>query len=88
MTKYIDAGALKRKLDAWKITPSYVYRALDETLVEDVRPATRGTLIFDKESPNWSMNYPYKCSKCSVRLRGLVNFCPNCGCQINKEVEE
>lgn len=48
MPKYVDSEVLKRKLDAWKITPSYVYRALDETPVEDVRPATHSHWVHHK----------------------------------------
>ena len=29
--RLIDADELKRKLDAWKIVPNYVYKALDDT---------------------------------------------------------
>ena len=65
-----------------------VRKDIDNDTKEETEPAVKGTLIFDMDSPNWSMDYPCKCSRCNARLGGVANFCPNCSEDLRNEEKE
>ena len=94
MTKYIDLEVLKRKLDAWKITPNYVYKALDETPIEDVKPVVHSHWVHHKGEYHEYVS----CARCGELAKctemadcyiwKYSKYCCGCGSTMDGEIEE
>lgn len=55
----------------------------DVECLPSVSTEKTGHWIFDIKSPEWSFQFPYKCSNCGARSV-ISHFCHNCG---EKKVE-
>lgn len=79
MAKYIDASALKLRINPY----SELQRIIDGIPAADVRPERRGVWDFDEETF-------YICTQCGERAinNETTPYCPHCGAKMDGKDEE
>lgn len=93
MARYIDADKLKKDVldlqDCYNgFSDTYdkacIIDVIDEQPSADVRENVRGewTLVTDRYGANGE--YVWKCSSCNKMTICKGDFCPNCGCEMER----
>lgn len=88
MSDYIEREAALKSVNRNYPNPNAMCAALVTIPAADVRPVVRGRWIEHGE-PNERGDYEpwyWKCSICgAIAGHGEYNYCPNCGCAMEKE---
>lgn len=83
-----NSGIVDSEDDAWVY--SFVIAAIEETPTVDAVPVVHAEWIEHKwaeEVCGWLISN-FECSQCHVWKRYNTNFCPECGADMRKKVQE
>ena len=99
MAKYVDIDVVKEAVrgaecdanwDDRRFDAEFIENALDFIPAADVAPVVHGRWV-ERQAPHAMGGVSTKCSACGKSVQYLgnpLNYCPNCGAKMNREMED